>query len=214
MIYLFEDRKYRMKTLLEGKAKIDEKFITVSKTIDCSKSELETFFKNLGDFDGVFIHSSYKFSDESIILNDVKNLLKSMNKFVVEFSGGASDSVLNENKHIICNSGTFYENLALFTNSYKKGEVILPLFIFGNNGYLKNQLKQFQKEALTTIYLEEDIRKILVEIIDHLDYIKSDLFIKSKDKFDSWLNNQFNNPEISKESLTKLIEKFCDYESY
>ncbi|MFZ3574306.1 hypothetical protein [Tenacibaculum finnmarkense] len=216
MIYLFEDRKERMKSLLKDKKELDKRLIDCTKIIDCSIDDLDTYFKSLDKLEGVMIHKSYSFKDKKITIPEIEDIVKKkMEKFIVKFSGGVNDVVIDERNEIVINSGTFYNNLGLFLESYSEHKIILPLLVFGKEGYVKNQLKQFQNTSVLEILTNQDVKLGIKKTRNNLSsYIKSNELKNRKEKFEEWLGKKFKDDSLSKEKLISAVNRFCNYEGY
>lgn len=214
MIYLFEDRKDRMKSYLKDKLDSD---IIQQVIIDCQKSNLEEYLSaKFSDADAVIFHLSYSFVDNKITHEDVKNFFLEKTIPFVYFSGGLNNSLFIENDIINgnINSGDMYKNIFNFLEYYKeREEVNIPLLINGK-GYLLNSLLELQN--VIALYLfdktnEENLTaEDLYEIIDLVDArLKEKELGEDKEKLLKWLENEVSKEvvKVKKQTLLPLLQR-------
>jgi hypothetical protein len=220
MIYLFEDRLDRMKGLCKFNLDAYKDVITYHiKLIDIYDS-VEDFVNSLIGVDTIIIHSSYDLRKSKLSLESIRDESLKKNINFVKFSGGANSAMISENEAII-NSGVFYANLESYLIYFRKTKNSnLPNLVFGNSNYLKNQIKQFQNEAMI-LFLQindniENDKKILRELLNKLDYLKSKEFNEDKSRMDEFLKKEFSNFSNEtmakvKQQTKKMIKKISQY---
>lgn len=218
MIFLFEDRKDRMKVLWYNKD--NSKILDTERAITVNKEKLESFFTEFENIDAILIHKSYKFPSNDVTIEDVKSICIKKEIPIAFFSGGLANAIIDEN-FVMCNSGDFYSNLNLFLNEFVTTKKInLPLLVFGRK-YIINELKQLQIVVSRKIILREK-----VEIVD-LKNLKTDIKIylaaqelhEDKNILINWIDECITETEIEKKSiesktilnkLQKLISNYAN----
>lgn len=216
MIYLFEDRKDRMHSLLDERIN-DFNDVLVSKNfIDVEKENLESFFKSFADLDVVILHKSYAFSDKKITPDNIKDIVKKLKKKFVLFSGGSENAIIEDNE-IVLNSGTLYKNLNFFIDNYRNNkDANLVYLIFNNqNEYLKHQIKKLQNSILPYLikFDNENAGLIFKKIKNKVENILvSSEFLEDKHKILEYLNKKIEakdfNHLILFQQLQKMISKY------
>ncbi|WP_209391008.1 hypothetical protein [Chryseobacterium sp. RR2-3-20] len=200
MIYLFEDRKDRMKESFD----IENYSNLITDRVFVS-GNTEIFFKDISDAEIIILHKSYAFT-ENFTVDVFKNWCKENRKLLVIFSGGLTNGIVN-NYYAESNSGDLYQNLPEFLDYYSKNNTInLPLLIFGNK-YLFSQVKHFQIEYLTQllnpnyIFDEDDFEGILTA--KELKEDKNVLF--------KFLSETHRGSEVINSQIQKFVDKYADY---
>lgn len=200
MIYLFEDRKDRMKESFDI-----EKYSNLITDGVFVSGNTEIFFKNISDAEVIILHKSYAFTG-NFTVDVFKNWCKESHKLLVIFSGGLTNGIVN-NYYAESNSGDLYQNLPEFLNYYSKNSAInLPLLIFGKK-YLLSQVKHFQIEYLTQslnpnyIFDEDDFEGILTA-----DELKEDKTVLFKFLSETHLGSEVINSQIQ-----KFVDKYANY---
>ena len=200
MIYLFEDRKDRMKESFDI-----EKYSNLITDGVFVSGNPEIFFKDISDAEVIILHKSYAFTG-NFTVDVFKNWCKESHKLLVIFSGGLTNGIVN-NYYAESNSGDLYQNLPEFLNYYSKNRAInLPLLIFGNK-YLLSQVKHFQIEYLTQllnpnyIFDEDDFEGILTA-----DELKEDKTVLFKFLSETHLGSEVINSQIQ-----KFVDKYANY---
>ena len=222
MIYLFEDRKDRMQQLLQGDVDDFKGILSTDKVISQeNEEEVLTFFKSLEDLDVVILHSSYVFPNKTLTSENIKAVVRKLNKKFVLFSGGLYNAIINEDE-VVLNSGTFYKNLKTFIGEYQKNkETDLAHLIFKNkNEYLKHQVKKFQNMALsdlkklqTSKHKENAVATTFKNIRNALDsFLISSEFEEDKQMLSDYIykrlkNKDFNNSVLFQQ-INKMISKY------
>lgn len=200
MIYLFEDRKDRMKESFDI-----EKYSNLITDGVFVSGNTEIFFKDISDAEVIILHKSYAFTG-NFTVDVFKNWCKENHKLLVIFSGGLTNGIVN-NYYAESNSGDLYQNLPEFLDYYSKNNTInLPLLIFGKK-YLLSQVKHFQIEYLTHllnpnyIFDEDDFEGILTA--KELKEDKNVLF--------KFLSETHRGSEVINSQIQKFVDKYADY---
>jgi hypothetical protein len=152
MIYLFEDRKDRMNLYLKENLEAYEGILNTHKIIDVKLNDIELYINKLEHLEVLILHKSYSFIDQSITPQNIKDIVRSLGKKFVLFSGGLKTAVVDDNE-ITINSGDFYNNLPKFLKYYQEEkDSNLYYLAFANEREVDlHQLKKFQNEALKAI---------------------------------------------------------------
>jgi len=216
MIYLFEDRKDRMHILLNEKINDFNDVLFSNKIIDINKENLPNFFNSLTDLDIVILHKSYTFKDDNITSDNVRDIVKKLNKKFVLFSGGLDNAIIGDNE-IVLNSGTLYKNLNFFIQNYRNNkEANLVYLVFNSqNEYLKHQIKKLQNAIFPNLikFNQENAVKIFKQTRNNVDnYLVSSEFLEDKRKLTDYIEKKIEmkdfNHTILFEQIQKMISKY------
>jgi hypothetical protein len=216
MIYLFEDRKDRMHSLLDERINDYNDVLCSDNLIYFEKENLESFFKSLVELDVVILHKSYAFSDKKITPDNIKHIVKKLKKKFVLFSGGSENAIIDENE-IVLNSGTLYKNLNFFINNYRNNkDANLVYLVFNNkNEYLKHQIKKLQNSILPYLikFDYENAGVIFKKIKNNIENILiSNEFSEDKQKITEYLHKKIESKDFNHlilfQQLQKMISKY------
>lgn len=155
MIYLIDDKKERQEKDYSWTSSKFEKYREVLTPIYNLEELQENNTTIFNEATVILYHES--FIDKSILKNEAaekRNELESYankkGKYLVYFSGGSDTRSLQDN---IGNLPDFilYQNLEVFLNNYKKGDMNLEYLLYGNDPKIEQKLKsEIAKRLLAT----------------------------------------------------------------
>ncbi|MCH8535884.1 MAG: hypothetical protein LAT51_12495 [Flavobacteriaceae bacterium] len=216
MIYLFEDRKDRMSLYLNENLGAYKDVLNTDRIIDVKLMELDLYIKTLKNLEVLVLHKSYSFIDQSIKPQNIKDIVRSLDKKFVLFSGGLKTAVVDDYE-ITINSGDFYNNLPKFLKyNQEEKDFNLHYLAFENEREVDlHQLKKFQNEAFKAI-LNFNTEQVhvgkLYKRIKNLseEFLVSESFEAYKEKLNSLLMRE--KPVETQTVFNQLQKMIASYE--
>ena len=209
MIYLYDDRKPRLKTyFLEADRSKYGSIITLG-IWNPNKVDTKDFIDSLDDAKCILIHGSYTGMNTSI--DSIEDYCLSKNIATVNFSGNNNNGIITmkgDNYGTVVDTD-FYVNLIPFLKKYEdEGSIDIHLLIYGND-YLKNKIIHTQERIGLRLFNYTMYDNIMAEaklLIQDLDILNSPELKLSKENIVNFIQDHESKGEpIKKETLINKL---------